>query len=437
MSVKDLLTAAKRSDLKLVTQLLSKKVDVNGKNERGRTALMEATSWNTDLNVTQLLLSKGAYVNVRDNTLCTALLSAIWNNENNLQMIKYLVEEARAEIDVENEDGKTPIMLAAMTNQFNILQFLLSKTGSRFVNTQDKIGNTAIMYAVLYRIELKQENLEVIKLLLKHGANVLTENKNNERPIFVALHSEDVKLKKMLLDITDPNVVDENGNTLLMLTVKADDIDTTKELVKKIDVNIVNKRGERALDLADPNSFDILKVLVKNGGKTGDVKSADPSVKQRKDAFDKYLKEVVMKDFRWEEICRKVNNSDPNELRKLILENVDPESFRYLSNVFQFKGEIKDFNTFINHTSKSKLCRGLTKYYILSQCVNDIEDPVTLEEFNPEDPEAFKPSIVVGKHCFYLDSILQLTANGSNTAAKHPLTRENFSPGFLNRLRKN
>ena len=102
--------AAKKGEIKLLKTLLTnKKVDINSKDEKGRTALMEATYWNQPEAIT-LLLEHGADVNLVDEEGTNALIDASTSGSSNV--VKELLKKG-ADIRIRTKDGRTAITEAA------------------------------------------------------------------------------------------------------------------------------------------------------------------------------------------------------------------------------------------------------------------------------------------------------------------------------------
>lgn len=192
-----------------VCQLLIKKgVDILAKDSNGRTALMYAAiSGRKDLY--QLLKDNGADTTVqdRDNHMTAAEYAALKAKEvteeyqrngetplmlaiktESLEAIAFLIENG-ADIYAQDRTGKTPLIHAVISERSDVCELLRQKdselkwrqdsNGSTIgwfrewgsdINVQDNVGRTALIYAVI------SGRSDVCRMLLKTGANILTED---------------------------------------------------------------------------------------------------------------------------------------------------------------------------------------------------------------------------------------------------------------------
>jgi ankyrin repeat protein len=95
------------------------------------------------------------------------------------------------------------------------------------VNAPQADGATALHWAVRW------DDLEMVDLLLKSGANPKSSNRNGATPLFLASENGSAQVLERLLDAgVDPNVaVLPNGETALMLAARSGHLDAVKALV--------------------------------------------------------------------------------------------------------------------------------------------------------------------------------------------------------------
>ncbi len=109
--VKLLHTAAKNGDVNLIDAFLLKGIDLNAKNDSGKTVLHIAVE-NGDVKTVEALLEKqGIDLNAKDNYGETALHIAATLGKQDV--VEKLLEHA-ARVDIENNNGKIPLELAAV-----------------------------------------------------------------------------------------------------------------------------------------------------------------------------------------------------------------------------------------------------------------------------------------------------------------------------------
>jgi ankyrin repeat protein len=121
-----LLIAALKGHGKVVALLLDRGADINVRNKKGLTAL-HAAAYGGNLEVVELLLSKGASVNDRDNFFKMSPLHAA-AEEGHADVVKVLLS-AKAEIEVQERNGYTPLTQAGWREHWDAAE-LLMKAGA-------------------------------------------------------------------------------------------------------------------------------------------------------------------------------------------------------------------------------------------------------------------------------------------------------------------
>ncbi len=123
--------------------------------------LLEAVR-DANLDKVKVLLKSKVNLNATDSREMTPLLLSC--ADNNLEIVKALVE-AGADINRKHkETGKTALIYAAANGHVDILRYLLSRSGI-LVNAKDKEGKTALIHAVFYARK------DTIGILLENKAN--------------------------------------------------------------------------------------------------------------------------------------------------------------------------------------------------------------------------------------------------------------------------
>ena len=141
--------------------LLKQRLDVNGPDAEGMTALHWAAHWD-DLETARLLLRAGANAKAANRYGVTPLHEA--GTVGNAAMVEALLK-AGADPNAAFGDGETPLMTAARTGSVDAVKMLL--TFGAKVNTQEAWrGQTALMWAAA------ENHAAVVKLLIELGADV-------------------------------------------------------------------------------------------------------------------------------------------------------------------------------------------------------------------------------------------------------------------------
>ena len=149
-----------------MTSTLIRNVDINSKDENGRTALMDASE-NGHHAIARLLIKKGAKVRLTDKFGDNALLLATRNQHK--QLVKTLIA-AGSNINSQDLNGNTPLILATEKGHRAIVSTLL-KQGAN-VHLKNKRGHTALAIAGK-KSKLKGQYKAIANSLLASGAKVV------------------------------------------------------------------------------------------------------------------------------------------------------------------------------------------------------------------------------------------------------------------------
>lgn len=168
-------------------------LDVNRKDDKGRTLLMDVSE-KRNTEIAGILLENGADVNLQDNKGNTALflsLSGLFYDH--LPIVRLLVENG-ADVNLPSTEyiGWTPLMYAARSGEIEVVKFLIESGAD--MEVKDTMGRTAL---ILTAGMDKKTTDKIVEVLLNAGADV--------------------------------NTVDDSGKNALDSTKK----ESTRELIKK------------------------------------------------------------------------------------------------------------------------------------------------------------------------------------------------------------
>ncbi|KAJ9596463.1 hypothetical protein L9F63_012502 [Diploptera punctata] len=277
--------AAMYGHLEVVQLLIEQGADVN--NITGKintTPLMEA-ALKDHVKIAELLVEHGASVNTRDSYGRTALLLATMTY--NYEMVNFL--SPLTSYDASDVDS---VICAAGCGDMEAALILVQ---NECVNSQDKLGNTALFLAA----DLGKH--EVLKFLLQHGADVNYFYKDNRTPLMQAAVRGHVKVAELLVEhgasvnirgsycrtalflaVTngqhevvefllqhgaDVDMSDDKKITPLMHAVKLRNVKVAELLIKHgASVKVTDSRGRTALDYAANNHRDDVVELLKQHG---------------------------------------------------------------------------------------------------------------------------------------------------------------------------
>ena len=232
-----LISAILKDDMQKVKELLSPEL-VNAKDEYGNTLLFYARS----VECAQYLIDKGAIVNTVSKNGATPLSSAINKGGG---MVKLLMDHY-----------PTPDSLTRDINKVYLSETLLVRAA-------------------------KVHNLDIVSLLLEHGANVNAVDNNDSTALHAVLNSDDSEnvtaiVKLLLARGANVSLRTQEFKTALMFAAVHVHQEAVKLLLKADNaalVNAVTNRGENALRLVssteDPKDFDkaveVARILMNAG----------------------------------------------------------------------------------------------------------------------------------------------------------------------------
>lgn len=213
-----LLYAVKTRDFDGVQAAIANGADINAA-IRGETALI-AASYQGNVKIVNILLQKGADVNVKTGADRTALMYAVENDS--IDIIKLLVQE-KANVNSQDYSGMTPLMMATSTNKIEIVDILL-KHGAD-VNLTDKRNNTALSWA------LRNNAAQAARLLLSSGATI-----HSAEAAEIAINTAKKRQWDSAKLLIEQNIISSNAKTkrektLLMIAAEQGELEPIEFLI--------------------------------------------------------------------------------------------------------------------------------------------------------------------------------------------------------------
>lgn len=249
---------------KMVRFLVSKGAKINTLNSYGSTPLHLALQYSTE-EIASFLISRGADVNKKNSAGMTPIFSV-----QNLKAAKMLVK-AGAKVNIKDDYGRSPLFLI---RDRKTAEFFISK-GMK-VNDSDKFVKSPLHYRcrtgekyfniVSYDLGIKElyipDDLGVIQLLIKNGAQINPPDKQGNTPLF-GVHKEEIAA--ILLDNgAEVNARNNYGEIPLH---SADDVKVAEILIRRgADINAKDSRGNAPVhSMAFYKKYDLLKLLITKG----------------------------------------------------------------------------------------------------------------------------------------------------------------------------
>ncbi len=160
----------------------------------------------------------------------------------NSEVVDWLLDKG-ADVNLADDDGYTPLMLAAQYGHLAVVKRLLKKGASAKARTQN--GQTAL--TIVWGTDGK-----VVPMLIKAGADPNARNNDGESPLLIAAHHDSTgPMRELLKAKADPNLADNSGITPLIEAARKGNLASVKLLLSaKADKLAKDKAGKTALDYA-------------------------------------------------------------------------------------------------------------------------------------------------------------------------------------------
>ena len=165
-----------------VRDLIACRASLETPDQDENTPLLLATKHNSVADVT-LLLDYYANVEACNRQGCNALMLAAMNSSDRSGPLIDQLIRAKAKINKKNEQGKTPLMVAAYHSNHATVKKLLSAKAN--VNLSDKHGQTALSLAAHHG------STRVVKILLSAKANVKAKDMQGKTALYWAVQFGD------------------------------------------------------------------------------------------------------------------------------------------------------------------------------------------------------------------------------------------------------
>lgn len=180
-------SAVFRNKKDIVSLLVFKGAHINAKDKQGDTPLHRAAETG-NIEIIRFLLSHGANINEKNKTGSTPLYLAC--GQGNFEAT-YILITSGADVNIYNTSRITPLMVAVISNHVKISGFLIAS--GAMINTQNSTnGNTPLHFAS------EKGNINLVKLLIKHSADLNILNYENKKPIDLALKNNHKKAADIL-----------------------------------------------------------------------------------------------------------------------------------------------------------------------------------------------------------------------------------------------
>ena len=264
-----LIRAIKVGDADRVKTLLYARVDANEKNFAGITPLAVAAE-KGDMNIIRLLVENGkANVDDKSSFGVTPLIAASAMGRG--EVITYLVEEHNADVTAKDDKGKTALLYAVRFNQPRAVESLI-KFNNSTVNLPDNDGNSPLIYAA------QRGLLENVKILIKYGANPDYRNPlTGMSPLLAAAAGGHDQVVRTLVKNGGAyiNLPDKSGRSAVFYAVDNNQAAALRMLISlKANINEQDLAGTTPLMVASAkNSQECMDILLRQKRKIRPLKT--------------------------------------------------------------------------------------------------------------------------------------------------------------------
>ncbi|KAL8888658.1 MAG: hypothetical protein Q9192_006142, partial [Flavoplaca navasiana] len=224
--------------------------------------------WNGQARSIELLLDFGANINSEDEEGRTALLTA--SVMGNLNLVHLLLDRG-FDIEARNSKGEDALLRAAQGFHESCVLALLDHGAD--INSKNSNGTTALHLATIY------DDLDLLNVFLARGGNVDARNDRGKTPLFTAVENDHEHCMLALIRHgADVNIQDNTGLSVLHIASAEGTLTSVAELVKHSATISLRSRaicslkssrsGERPypvhtliqIEVDDRTSYDIMRL---------------------------------------------------------------------------------------------------------------------------------------------------------------------------------
>lgn len=196
-----LMTAAMKSRADIAKYLVEQGADIAAKDNRGNNAYKYAVTGGNKQLILLLMDDIEEKTKNGNNALHIAVASG------SLEAVKAVAGECAELINEKNDEGETPIFLAAKNNQYVIMKNLVEKGAD--ITQYDNQSRTVLHLSVLCN------NLAGTQLLVEHGANIDALDARGNTPLLLAVEHRNAECAYYLLENgADTKAVNNAGKSV-------------------------------------------------------------------------------------------------------------------------------------------------------------------------------------------------------------------------------
>ncbi|GFQ74066.1 ankyrin-3 [Trichonephila clavata] len=302
--------AAKNGHLIVVKVLLENGFEIDGGSKDTTNTPLHFSIFYNHFEVSQLLLSKGADPDIRDQQGMTSLHVAAMLGHTDL--VQILLEE-KADIFIKDSENMSVIELAILKNKLNVVK-LLMEMKKVDINLKGNGGLSLLHSSALVG------SLDITEYLVKNGANVNSKDINGSKPIHLATREGFKDIVEYYLNC-NMEIDDLDGNNLTLLHIAATygKVNICELLIERnADINAFNLNNETPIHLAAAKGHkDVIDILLHYGAYYNLRTNLEQTpLDETKDESITYLLKTV------EKLFAAVRSNDSSEIETQLKSNV-------------------------------------------------------------------------------------------------------------------
>jgi ankyrin repeat protein len=227
-------------DINKIQKYIDKGVDLNKKDEKGRTILFMLSA-KRKMDAIKILLKNSINLNIEDVYRRTVVDEAILRTDG--IMLRFFLDNG-FDINRKNSAGRTISQDVALEGDYKIFQILMNYRPD--FNIKDNYGKSVLLDAI------EGGNINILKDIINNIDSLNILDDDHQTALFKAVLKEDTEIAKLLiLHGINVNFLDKNGQNVLYNTILqgAKNITIIELLLKKnINLNIVDNNNKNILD---------------------------------------------------------------------------------------------------------------------------------------------------------------------------------------------
>ena len=227
-------------DINKIQKYIEKGIDINKKDEKGRSILFMLSA-KRKIDAIRILLRNNVKINIEDKFGRTVLDEAALRSDG--IMIRFFLDNG-FDINRKNSMGRTIFQDVALEGDYKIFQVLMNYRPD--FNIKDSYGKTVLFDAV------EGENINILKDVINNVDSLNILDENHQTALFKAVLKENIEIPKLLiLNGINVNFLDKDGQNVLFNTILqgSKNIPIIELLMKKdINMNIVDNNNKNIMD---------------------------------------------------------------------------------------------------------------------------------------------------------------------------------------------